>query len=121
MPRLIRHPSKIKLAGNKTKIIKEYIGRVNSKTATLSLALMHSPVGWEEPGQRPKFSEYTLVLKGRLQIESKKGFMVVGAGQAVIVRKGEWVRYRTPYSGGADYVAVCLPAFSLSKAHRDST
>ena len=112
MVTLIPTPSIIEAAGNKPKIIKEYIGRVNSQTIEASVARMNSPAGWEEPGQTPEFDEYTLVLAGTLKVSTKEGDIDVVAGQAVIARKGEWVRYSSPHEGGADYVAVCVPAFS---------
>jgi len=119
MPVLIPRPSVIKAAGNKPKIIEEYVGRVNSGTVGVSIARMKSPSGWEEPGQTPEFDEHTIVLRGMLRVESKAGVLDVGAGQAVIVRKGEWVRYSTPGPDGAEYVAVCVPAFSPGTVHRD--
>ncbi len=120
MPRLITKPTLIKAAGNKPKIIKEYIGRVNSKTEKVSIAHMKSPSGWVEPGQRPEFDEYTVVLKGSLRVTSKKEKLDVKAGQAVIVPAGEWVQYSSPHRAGAEYIAVCLPAFSPEIVHRDS-
>jgi ethanolamine utilization protein EutQ (cupin superfamily) len=119
MPKVFSSPSIIKPAGNKPKIIEEYFGRVNSQTEGVSIAKMTSPEGWLEPGQTPEFDEYTLVLKGMLRVESKEGVVDVHAGQAVWALKGEWVRYSTPTPGGAEYVAVCLPAFSPSTVHRD--
>jgi mannose-6-phosphate isomerase-like protein (cupin superfamily) len=119
MPQLIAKPTEITAAGNKPKRIQEFVGRVNSRTSAVSVAYMVSPAGWEEPGQRPEFDEYTVVLKGRLQVESETGTLQVEAGQAVIARAGEWVRYSTPGSEGAEYVAVCLPAFSSETVHRD--
>lgn len=119
MPQLIAKPTEITAAGNKPKRIQEFVGRVNSGTSAVSVAYMASPAGWEEPGQRPEFDEYTVVLKGRLQVESETGTLQVEAGQAVIARAGEWVRYSTPGSEGAEYVAVCLPAFSPETVHRD--
>lgn len=119
MPRLLKRPTQIKAAGNKPKIIKEFIGRVNSKTGAVSIAQMKSPQGWVEPGQRPQFDEYTVVLKGTLRVYHKKGRVDVKAGQAVIAKKGEWVKYATPKAGGAEYIAVCLPAFSPVTVHRD--
>ena len=116
---LIGKPSIIEAAGNKVKIIEEYIGRVNTKTESVSIARMKSPAGWEEPGQTPEFDEYTVVLKGRLHVKTEKGTHLVAAGQAVIVPAGEWVRYSSPDEGGAEYVAVCLPAFSPGIVHRD--
>ena len=119
MPTHISQPSRITAAGNKPKIIDEIIGRVNSKTDAISIAHMRSPSGWVEPGQTPEFDEYTYVLKGTLQIKQKNGQMEVCAGQAVITRKGEWVQYGTPGPDGAEYIAVCLPAFSPDTVHRD--
>ena len=119
MPRLIPSSTVIKAAGNKPKIIKEFIGRVNSGSKAVSIAHMKSPVGWKEPGQRPKFDEYTLVLKGNLLVESKERSILVKKGQAVITPKGEWIRYSSPRPGGAEYIAVCLPAFSPQTVRRD--
>ncbi len=119
MPMLIPRPSVITAAGNKPKIIEEYVGRVNSGTPGVSIARMKSPSGWKEPGQTPEFDEYTVVLQGMLRVESKGGVLDVSAGQAVLVQKGEWVRYSTPGPDGAVYVAVCLPAFSPDTVHRD--
>ncbi len=118
MPSLIERPVVIEAAGNLPKRIEEYIGRVNSQTTAVSIARMKSPPGWQEPGQTPEFDEYTLVLDGHLVVESREGALSVRAGQAVIARAGEWVRYSTPT--GADYVAVCLPAFSPATVHRDA-
>ena len=120
MPQLIRKPSKVEAAGTKPKIIEEYVGRVNSDEARVSVARMRSPEGWVEPGQRPEFDEYTLVLEGCLRVEHSDGVLEVRAGQAVLARGGEWVRYSTPEPGGASYVAVCLPAFSPETVHRDA-
>ena len=119
MPTYIAHPTRIEAAGNKPKLIDEYVGRVNSKTEAASVAQMRSPEGWVEPGQTPEFDEFTVVLKGMLRVEYKGGHIDVRAGQAVITHKGEWIRYSTPEAGGAEYIAVCLPAFSPSTAHRD--
>ena len=119
MVTLIPTPSIIEVAGNKPKIIKEYIGRVNSQTIEASVARMNSPAGWEEPGQTPEFDEYTLVLAGTLKVSTKEGDIDVVAGQAVIARKGEWVRYSSPHEGGADYVAMCVPVFSPEPVNRD--
>ncbi len=119
MPRLIVGPTQITAVGNKPKLIREYVGRVNSRTEETSVAHMVSPGGWVEPGQTPEFSEYTLVLKGMLQVESREGVLEVRAGQAVITAPGEWVRYSTPEAEGAEYIAVCLPAFSPGTVHRD--
>ena len=119
MVTLIPTPSIIEAAGNKPEITKEYIGRVNSQTIEASVARMNSPAGWEEPGQTPEFDEYTLVLAGTLKVSTKESDIDVVAGQAVIARKGEWVRYSSPHEGGADYVAVCVPAFSPETVNRD--
>jgi ethanolamine utilization protein EutQ len=120
MPTLIPQATRITAAGNKPKLIDEYIGRVNSKTADVSVAHMRSPQGWEEPGQTPEFDEFTLVLKGTLRVRHKQGEMDVSAGQAVITHRGEWIQYSTPVEGGAEYIAVCLPAFSMETVHRDA-
>jgi ethanolamine utilization protein EutQ (cupin superfamily) len=117
MPRLIEQPTRIAAAGNKPKIIDEFVGRVNSRDGGLSVALMNSPAGWVEPGQRPEFDEYTLVIEGALHVEHEAGTLTVAAGQAVHTRPGEWVRYSTPQ--GARYVAICVPAFSPDTVHRD--
>lgn len=119
MPKLIEQPTRIQAAGNKVKLIDEYIGRVNSQTPTVSVAHMRSPSGWQEPGQTPQFDEYTIVLKGLLRVEHKGGVLDVSAGQAVITGKGEWVRYSTPGEDGAEYIAICMPAFSIDTVHRD--
>jgi len=127
MPTLIKSPVKIEAAGNpsgpglvdKPKIIEEFIGRVNSKSEQLSIAKMKSPAGWEEPGQTPEFDEYTLVLKGMLRVETKDQIYDVHSGQAIITHKGEWIKYSTPESEGAEYIAVCFPAFSPETVHRD--
>jgi mannose-6-phosphate isomerase-like protein (cupin superfamily) len=123
MPTLIANPTRIQAAGNKPKLIDEYIGRVNSKTTGASVAHMRSPQGWVEPGQTPEFEEFTIVLKGLLRVEHRTngtvGSLDVAAGQAVIAHAGEWVRYSTPQEGGAEYIAVCLPAFSMETVHRD--
>jgi ethanolamine utilization protein EutQ (cupin superfamily) len=120
MPTLIAQPTRIQAAGTKPKLIDEYIGHVNSETSAVSVAHMRSPQGWEEPGQAPEFDEFTIVLKGTLQVRYKDGEMSVAAGQAVIANRGEWVQYSTPNEGGAEYIAVCVPAFSMDTAHRDS-
>src|SRR5882724_11354214 len=112
-------PTIIKSAGNKPKLIAEYVGRVNSSTEALSVAHMKSPQGWVEPGQSPEFDEYTLVLKGSLRVETEAETLDIPAGEAVITLKGEWVRYSTPGDEGAEYVAICLPAFSPATVHRD--
>ncbi len=117
---LIPAPSVIRAAGNKPKEIKEYIGKVNSGTSRISIAHMKSPEGWEEPGQTPDFDEYTIVLKGTLRVETKENILDVYAGQAIIAKKKKWVKYSTPFEEGAEYIAVCLPAFSHEKVHRDS-
>jgi mannose-6-phosphate isomerase-like protein (cupin superfamily) len=119
MPKWIATPSRVAAAGTKPKQIDEHVGRVNTGTAAVSIARMRSPAGWVEPGQTPEFDEYTLVLAGRLQVESRDGVIEVLAGQAVLVERGEWVRYSTPGAEGAEYIAICLPAFSLEAAHRD--
>ena len=119
MPTLISHPSRVEAAGNKPKLIDEYIGRVNSKSEGVSVAHMRSPAGWQEPGQTPEFDEYTVVLAGVLRVEHRGGMMDVHAGQAVLVARGEWVRYSTPEADGAEYIAVCVPAFSMETVHRD--
>ena len=121
MPTLIAQPTRIQSAGNKPKFIDEYIGRVNSQTTSASVAHMRSPAGWLEPGQTPAFDECTIVLKGMLRVEHKGGSLDVAAGQAVIVHAGEWIRYSTPHQGGAEYIAVCLPAFSPDTVHRDQS
>ncbi len=120
MPQLIAAPSIIEAAGTKPKRIEEYVGRVNSGHSGVSVARMKSPQGWVEPGQRPDFEELTVVLAGLLHVEHESGAFDVRAGQAVVTRPGEWVRYSTPEPGGAEYVAVCLPAFSPESVHRDS-
>jgi ethanolamine utilization protein EutQ len=117
LPTLISQPTTIPVTGNKR--IDEYIGHVNSATAGVSIAHMRSPAGWTEPGQRPGFDEFTIVLKGMLRVEHEAGVTEVHAGQALIAHKGEWVRYSTP--DGAEYIAVCVPAFTLDAAHRDAT
>ena len=119
MPTLISKPTRIEAAGNKPKLIDEYVGRVNSKTETTSIAHMRSPGGWVEPGQRPQFTEYTVVLRGMLRVEHEGGSIDVSAGQAIVAPPGEWVRYSTPTDDGAEYIAVCLPAFSPQTVHRD--
>lgn len=119
MPTLIESPTRIEAAGNKPKLIDEYIGAVNSKTSALSIAHMRSPGGWVEPGQTPEFDEYTVVLKGSLRVETDAARLDVAAGQAVITHAGEWVRYSTPGDDGAEYIAVCLPAFTVDSVHRD--
>src|SRR5215831_13373201 len=118
MPKLIQSASRIPVPGGK--LLDEYIGRVNSGNAEVSIAHMRSPSGWSEPGQRPEFDEFTVVLRGTLRVEHESGLMDVRAGQAVIARSGEWVRYSTPEEEGAEYIAVCLPAFSPGTVHRDA-
>lgn len=120
MPILLKNPCIIQAAGNKPKVIEEFVGRANSGTSEISIARMKSPGGWVEPGQRPEFDEYTVVLKGVLRVTAADGDADVAAGQAIIVPKGEWVRYSTPEPEGAEYIAVCLPAFSPETVHRDS-
>ena len=115
----IARPTIVQAAGNKPKIIEEYVGRVNSKTSGVSIARMKSPGGWVEPGQTPDFDEYTVVLRGLLRVATKEGTIDVRAGQAVITPRGEWVQYSTPDDEGAEYVAVCLPAFAPDIVHRD--
>lgn len=119
MPTLISQPTRITSAGNKPKLIDEYIGRVNSETPAVSVAHMRSPAGWEEPGQRPEFEEITLVLKGMVRVRHNEGVIDVIAGQTIIAHPGEWVQYSTPNESGAEYIAVCLPAFSMDTVHRD--
>lgn len=119
MPRLVSAPAVIEAAGNKPKRIEEYVGRVNTGHAGVSVARMVSPAGWEEPGQRPEFEEITVVLRGCLRVEHESGVLDVRAGQAVVTPPGEWIRYSSPEPGGAEYIAVCLPAFSPGTVHRD--
>ena len=119
MPKLVETPSRVAAVGTPPKTIDEFVGRASSGDTGLSIARMRSPSGWSEPGQRPDFDEFTVVFHGALHVEHEAGELVVGAGQAVIVRRGEWVRYSTPGPEGAEYVAVCLPAFSLETVHRD--
>src|SRR5215510_11080458 len=119
MPRLIAAPTRIAAAGTKPKLIDEYVGRVNTQSAGVSIAHMRSPSGWTEPRQRPEFTEYTIVLKGMVRVEHDGGTMDVSAGQAVITHPGEAVRYSTPLPEGAEYVAVCVPAFSPQTVHRE--
>jgi mannose-6-phosphate isomerase-like protein (cupin superfamily) len=116
---LIAMPTRVEAAGNKPKLIDEYIGRVNSQTTAASVAHMRSPGGWQEPGQTPEFDEFTVVLRGTLRVEHQEGALDVHAGQAVIAHRGEWVRYSTPGQEGAEYIAVCLPAFAMDTVHRD--
>lgn len=116
---IIKKPAVIEAAGTGGKIIKEYFGRVNSKTPGVSIAHMNSPEGWEEPGQCPEFDEYTVVLKGSIQVKTKSETHKITEGEGIITNKGEWVQYSTPFKGGAEYIAVCLPAFSPDIVHRD--
>lgn len=120
MPQLVLKPTRITAAGTPPKQIDEHVGRVNTGTEALSVAHMRSPSGWQEPGQRPEFTEYTLVLRGALQVEHEHGTITVAAGQAIITHPGEWVRYSTPGPEGAEYIAVCTPAFSPATVHRDA-
>jgi len=120
MPIKIEKPTVIEAAGNKPKIIKEFIGRVNSENNDVSVARMKSPSGWQEPGQTPEFDEYTIVLSGMLRVESQGGTLDINAGEAVVVKANEWIRYSTPGNEGAEYIAVCLPAFSPDSVHRDA-
>jgi mannose-6-phosphate isomerase-like protein (cupin superfamily) len=117
MPTLIANPTRIPVPGGK--LLDEYLGRVNSKESGVSIAHMRSPSGWTEPGQQPDFDEFTVVLRGSLRVESHGGVLDVQAGQAVVANRGEWVRYSTPGPEGAEYIAVCVPAFDLASAHRD--
>jgi mannose-6-phosphate isomerase-like protein (cupin superfamily) len=119
MPTLISTPTRIEAAGNKPKLIDEFIGRVNSRHEGLSIAHMRSPSGWVEPGQRPEFEEFTVVLHGTLRVEYEGGQFDVNAGQAIVAHAGDWVRYSTPTETGAEYIAVCLPAFAPATVHRD--
>ncbi|MFQ5995010.1 MAG: cupin domain-containing protein [Acidiferrobacterales bacterium] len=119
MPTIVKEPSTIRAAGNKPKVIEEFIGRVNSKTRAVSIARMRSPSGWIEPGQAPEFDEYTIVLKGTLRATSKINAYDVKEGEAIIAHAGEWIQYSTPGSDGAEYIAICVPAFSLEAVHRD--
>ena len=119
MPRKINAPTLVKAEGTKLKIIEEFIGRVNTGTTDLSIAKMKSPQGWEEPGQQPAFDEYTIVLKGTLLVETRTEEIYVSQGQAIITYKDEWVRYSSPLEGGAEYIVVCLPAFSPDSVNRD--
>ncbi|MGE3511497.1 MAG: cupin domain-containing protein [Vicinamibacterales bacterium] len=121
MPTVIHQPTRVEAAGNKPKLIDEFVGLVNSGHAAISVARMTSPEGWQEPGQRPEFEEVTLVLRGIVRVEHEHGVMDVAAGQAVVSAPGEWVRYSTPHAGGAEYVAICRPAFTPTTVHRDAT
>ncbi len=120
MPKLIKSPVVLQATGNKPKHIAEFIGRVSSGTRAVSIARMKGPPGWREPGQTPTFDEYTVVLRGVVRVTTRTKTIDVRAGQAIIAHRGEWVRYSTPHKGGAEYIAVCLPAFSPRAAHRDS-
>ena len=120
MPNHIQRPSIVRAAGNKPKIIEEFIGRVNSKTSAVSIARMKSPSGWVDPGQTPEFDEYTVVLHGTLRVTTRQGVIDVRAGEAVIAAGGEWVQYSTPSQDGAEYMAVCVPAFAPDTVHRDA-
>ena len=119
MPELIKSPTHITAAGNKPKLIEEFIGRVNNVEGRLSVARMRSPEGWVEPGQTPEFDEFTLVLKGTLRVTHKSGVLEVGSNEALVTHAGEWVQYSTPFPEGAEYIAICLPAFSPQTVHRD--
>ena len=119
MPTIIKSPTKIEAAGNKPKLIEEFVGRVNSSHENISIAKMQSPAGWEEPGQTPEFDEFTMVLKGTLKVETKDQVFEVNAGQAIITHKGEWIKYSTPIED-TEYFAICLPAFSPKTVHRDA-
>ena len=121
MPTKIDKPTVIAAAGTKPKLIEEYVGRVNSDTDKVSIARMRSPQGWEEPGQRPRFDEYTVVLKGMLRVKTEEETVDVRAGEGIISHRGEWVQYSTPEPEGAEYIAVCLPAFSVETVHRDQS
>jgi mannose-6-phosphate isomerase-like protein (cupin superfamily) len=120
MPTLVNAPSTVQAAGNKPKVIREFVGRLNTGTSAVSIAHMQSPGGWVEPGQTPEFDEYTVVLRGTLRVASRDATLDVRSGQAVITHAGEWVQYSTPEADGAEYVAVCLPAFSMDSVHRDA-
>jgi quercetin dioxygenase-like cupin family protein len=120
MAQIIKSPSVIKAAGTKNKIINEYFGRVNSQTSAVSIAHMKSPEGWVEPGQSPEFEEYTVVLKGKLKIRTRDNEYIISEGEAIMTGKREWVQYSTPFEGGAEYFAICLPAFSPDIVNRDS-
>jgi len=120
MPTLIEQPTIVQAAGNKPKQIQEFAGRVNSGHSSVSVARMVSPAGWREPGQRPQFEEITIVLRGMVRVEHEHGVIDVRAGQAVVARPGEWIRYSSPEADGAEYIAVCMPAFSPDTVHRDA-
>jgi ethanolamine utilization protein EutQ len=119
-PTLITNPTRVAAAGNKPKLIDEFVGRVNSSTSEVSVARMQSPDGWQEPGQTPEFDEFTIVVRGMLRVEHRGGVLDVHAGQAVICPRGQWVRYSTPEADGAEYFAICVPAFSPDTVHRDT-
>ena len=120
MPKLISNPIRIEAAGAPPKTIEEYAGRVTTQSSEISIARMASPAGWKEPAQTPEFDEYTVVLKGKLKVETGEKIFEVSAGQAIIISKGEWVRYSSPNEGGAEYISVCIPAFSPETVHRES-
>ena len=119
-PTLITQPARIEASGNKPKLIDEYVGRINSRHENLSIAHMRSPQGWTEPGQTPDFEEFTIVLRGALRVKHHDGEFDVHMGQAVLTHRGEWVQYSTPHANGAEYIAVCVPAFSMETVHRDA-
>jgi ethanolamine utilization protein EutQ (cupin superfamily) len=121
MVRVIKEPKRIEAHGQPPKVIEEFVGRVNSATSAVSVARMVSPSGWSEPGQTPEFDEFTVVLRGALHVETRDGDLRAEAGQTVVVERGEWVRYSTPEAGGAEYISVCVPAFSPASVHRDGT
>lgn len=120
MPHMIAAPTRVQAVGNKPKLIDEYVGRINSESTAVSVAHMRSPGGWVEPGQTPEFDEFTVVMRGTLCVEHREGVFQVNAGQAIHTKAGEWVRYSTPGDDGAEYIAVCLPAFSPETVHRDT-
>ena len=120
MTKVIKSPTLIKAAGNKVKLIEEFFGRVNTGTSQVSIAHMKSPEGWEEPGQCPEFDEYTLLIKGKLKVKTKTEEFILSEGQAILISRNEWVQYSSPFEGGAEYIAICLPAFSTDLVHRDS-
>ena len=119
MPKIIPAPAQINAAGTDGKIIEEFFGAVNSKSTDLSIARMKSQQGWDEPGQCPEFDEYTLILSGTLQVRTKKEMFLVVSGQAILCKAGEWIQYSTPFAEGAEYISVCVPAFSIESVHRD--
>jgi mannose-6-phosphate isomerase-like protein (cupin superfamily) len=121
MAQIIKAPKRIQAAGEPPKSIEEFFGRVNSNTSAVSIARMKSPSGWKEPGQTPQFDEYTVVLRGQLQVETRDGVHQIAAGQAILAPRGQWVRYSTPGSEGAEYIAVCVPAYSPDTVHRDAS